>query len=138
MSCVFKVTKNKMPKTYYCNKLIDGSVVCGETNPENFTEGRYNTCRTCRLQMMSSYNKNRREEIREKKIRELDPSQDIRFVVEDTIKRIPLLDGKTISDKITNLEEDIGEVSIQSFEYNERLEKLIFNLQKQIDELKNK
>ena len=127
-----------MSKTYYCTKMIDNSTICGERNIENFKPGRYNTCKSCRLKIMADYNKNKRDELREKKIQEIDPETNIRFVVEDTIKRVPLIEGKTIEENLNSLDEEIGEMSIKNCEYKERIEKLIYNLQKQIDELKNK
>lgn len=55
-----------MPKTYYCNNIID-SIECGETDPEKFSPGRYNKCRSCRNLLVRNYQIKLKEEYDKKK-----------------------------------------------------------------------
>ena len=100
-----------MPKTkvYYCNKS-ENFKVCGETNPENFPVGRYSTCKNCRNKSVREFNKEKKMEYNEEKNKVIDPSANIRYLIVDTIRNAPIIDGQSIEAKIKNNEYDISEV----------------------------
>jgi len=46
-----------MSKEYFYSKIVETGLPCGERDVSKFIEGRYSTCRQCRLKFMSDYNK---------------------------------------------------------------------------------
>jgi hypothetical protein len=97
-------------KKYYCGKINNMGFICGESDASKFEEGRYNACKQCRLNYMKSYNKSKKENEKDEKVNKLDPDKNIRFVVEDTIKRIAFIEGFTIKDRIESLDKNITSV----------------------------
>jgi lipopolysaccharide assembly outer membrane protein LptD (OstA) len=139
-----------MPKEYCCNKLLESGTVCGERDSTKFSSGRYTTCRNCRLRFMTSYNKKKTSDKKEEKNTNIDPECNIRYLIEDTIKRIPLMNNYTIPERIESFEEEYTEFlskherrngTIQS-KFNlleqkiESLEKYIEKIEKELSELK--
>jgi hypothetical protein len=139
-----------MPKEYCCNKLLESGAVCGERDSTKFSSGRYTTCRNCRLKSMSYYNKKKTSDRKDEKNTNIDPECNIRYLIEDTIKRIPLMNNYTIPERIESFEEEYtgflskqerNNESIQSkFNLFEQkiasLEKYIEKIEKELSELK--
>ena len=97
------------PKVYYCTKTKDFQV-CGETNPENFVQGRYSTCKECRNKYVRDYNNETKINEAEEKNKEIDPSANIRTLIIDTLRKSPIIDGYSVEDKIRGNDDDISEV----------------------------
>lgn len=127
-----------MPKSYFCDKLSESGVICGEIDISKFIEGRYSTCKSCRLQMMSQYNKTKTSKKKDKEVKKIDPDCNIRYLIEDTIKRVPFIGFQTIPDKIESSEEDLTDVLNLFQEHIEKNNIILEQMQKQIDELKEK
>jgi len=134
-----------MSKQYFCKRILEAGYVCGEKDIKKFEPGRYTVCKACRLKYMSDYNKNRRNIALNERMDELDPDKKIRAVVEDTIVRIPLLDGKTIQQRMDDNEEEISNViefnyvsDLNLREFIEKTNKTILVLQKRIEDLEIK
>ena len=139
-----------MPKEYCCNKLLESGAVCGERDTTKFSSGRYTTCRNCRLRSMANYNKKKTSDKKDEKNTNIDPECNIRYLIEDTIKRIPLMNSYTIPERIESIEEEYIDSfnkqkdkneSIQvKYNYLEQkvnsLEKYIEKIEKELLELK--
>lgn len=110
-----------MPKVYFCKKE-NNFEICGETDPKNFEVGRYSTCKVCRSKSKKEKRQNEKSKDYEEKTSSIDPSKNIRYVVEDTILRIPLLEGETIHEKIRNTEEDISELAMKNHNLNSKMD----------------
>jgi hypothetical protein len=102
-----------MPKVYFC-KQEHNFQICGDTDPKNFEIGRYSACKACRSKVKKEKRQVEKNKDSEEKTTSIDPSKNIRYVVEDTILRTPLLEGETILEKIRNTEEDISELAVKN------------------------
>lgn len=123
-----------MPKTYFCKQYINGEA-CGESDPSKFIEGRYSTCRECRSRLQKKYTNKKIEE----KVEQIDPKQQIRWLIEDTIKKSLLIRGKTIVDFIISNDEILSTSIVEAGELKDKIsymELVIRQLQKEIVSLK--
>ena len=127
-----------MPKEYFCSKILDTGLPCGERDVSKFIEGRYSTCRQCRLRSMSDYNKMKTDKTKEQKSKKIDPDSDIRWLIEDTFLRVPLLSGQTIKERMENNEFDVSELFEKHFDYVEKTNIKIRNLEKNLENSENK
>ena len=93
-----------MPKEFICRQIKNGEL-CGETNPENFSSGRYTACKSCRSKMASKLLNEKKIKDKDDKANFLDPDEDTRYLIEDTIKRIPLINNKTVQEAIRDIDE---------------------------------
>jgi hypothetical protein len=132
-----------MPKIYRCNKINELGITCGETEAFRFEDGRYTTCKKCRLRFMSEYNKSKKSNKKEEVVNKIDPDNNIRYVIEDTILRTKILNGASIPSKIEDLEIDISqiaeknyEIMIQLIEFKEIVSLKMNELKKENDLLK--
>ncbi len=117
-----------MTKIHYCKKILENGTVCGEMDASKFESGRYSACKSCRNISTIACIKSKKEGIKVEKIKKIDPDVNLRWLIEDTIKNIPLLDGtRTIKDSILSLEEE----SSNMFNNNCYREERIFNILKQ-------
>jgi hypothetical protein len=110
-----------MSKVYFCKQECNFQV-CGETDPKNFESGRYSTCKSCRSKVKKEKRQVEKNKDSEEKMSAIDPSKNIRYIVEDTILRIPLLEGETIHEKIRNTEEDISELAVKNHNINTKID----------------
>jgi hypothetical protein len=124
-----------MTKIYRCNKINEKGSVCNETDENNFRKGRYNTCKKCRLRVMSEYNKSKKEQKQNEDANKTDPDNHIRCLIEDTITRVPLINKKTIPCIIHKLELDITE---ECLIFDEKLKKFETNFEEKIKILVSK
>ena len=124
-----------MPKGYCCKQSIKGEL-CGETDPVKFSPGRYTACKACR-------NRASKQLISDKKVKEkdniaknLDPDENIRYLIEDTIKRVRL-----INDNKETIEEAISSVdkmnSCNTDVIGDLLEKIRY-IERRLERLENK
>ena len=106
-----------MSKEYFC-KQIKGLDLCGESDPEKFSKGRYSSCKECRNLYGKNYNKKLREDERKEKemdyIEKIDNDKgnlglNIKNLVIDTIHQYPLFEGGTILQRIEKKEMNISE-----------------------------
>lgn len=125
-----------MPKDYYCNKLLPNGTVCREREVTKFIEGRYTTCKACRLRSMSDYNKSKTSKKKDIEATKADPDCNIRYLIEDTIKRVPFIQRQTILERIESSEEDVTAVMNLHHEYVDKNDYRIDLLCKQIEEMK--
>jgi hypothetical protein len=95
-----------MPKNYYCDKIVKGKI-CGETNIDNFTEGRYSTCKKCRASFVSEYSKSKK--IKAKAEINISTTH-LKWFIEDIMLRNPILNNKSVLENFNDLEENITEV----------------------------
>ena len=93
-----------MPKEFICRQIKNGEL-CGETNPENFSSGRYTACKSCRSKMASKLINEKKIKDKDEKANRIDPDEDTRYLIEDTIKRIPLINNKTVQEAIRDIDE---------------------------------
>jgi hypothetical protein len=107
-----------MPKVYRCDKTNEEGDICNETDPQNFTEGRYNTCKKCRSKFMEDYNKQKKDEKQNKKANTVDPDNRIRTLIKDTISDTPII--KNLPKVIHKLEKDISE---ECLNFNDKITK---------------
>jgi cyclopropane fatty-acyl-phospholipid synthase-like methyltransferase len=122
-----------MPKDYFCSKILDTGFPCGERDVSKFIEGRYSTCRQCRLRSMSDYNKTKTEKCKEDKTKKIDPDKDIRWLIEDTFLRVPLLSNQTIKERMESNEYDVSDLLEKHFDYAETTNKKIENLENKLE-----
>jgi len=127
------MSETKVSKIYFCDKTVNFKV-CGETNPENFIEGRYSTCKKCRNKYVREIYKEKKTSKNEEFNKIVDPSSNIRTLIVDTIKNCPIIDGKSIEYKIKSAEDDIGDVLCTS---SDSLEKFKMEVYQEIGSLKN-
>jgi hypothetical protein len=125
-----------MPKDYYCNKLLPNGTVCGEREISKFIDGRYTTCKNCRLRSMSDYNKSKTSKKKDTEATKTDPDCNIRYLIEDTIKRVPFIQRQTILERIESSEEDVTSVMNLHHEYVDKNDYKIDLLCKQLEEMK--
>lgn len=90
-----------MPKKYFCK--FEG---CGEIDPENFENGRYSTCKKCRIKGITEkiYQRKHLELI--DKIRKIDPEEEIQMVVDYSLKNKEFNDGFSVLENIVKITED--------------------------------
>lgn len=119
-----------MPKTYFCKQIVNGDV-CGENNAENFPPGRYSSCRECRNRIARANLSSKKDKENDTKVNNIDPDQNIRYLIEDTILRSPFIGGQTIVSVIKDINgmnsdntESIGELR----EFNREIKDLIGQL----------
>lgn len=124
-----------MPKEYCCNKLLESGIVCGQRDQTKFSSGRYTTCRDCRLRFMSTYNKKKNSDKKDDKNISLDPDCNIRYLIEDTIKRIPLMNSYTIPERIESFEEEYTEFLSKQERKNGLIQSKFLFLEQKIDTL---
>jgi transcription initiation factor IIF auxiliary subunit len=125
-----------MPKEYFCTKVLPNGIMCAERDNSKFISGRYTTCKSCRLRTMSEYNKEKTIKKQDKEAEKIDPDCNIRWIVEDTIKRVPFIDKQTITERIKSSEDDITSILNLHHEYTDKNDIKIEELYKQIDLLK--
>jgi len=118
-----------MPKIYRCDKINELGITCGETDNTKFEKGRYSTCKNCRLRFMSEYNKSKREHKQEDIISKVDPDNNIRWVIEDTIKRVRFCGDYTILEKFKDNDELLGEALSTNYKRNENTELKVYELE---------
>jgi hypothetical protein len=126
-----------MPKEYFCTKLTDMGLPCGERDETKFIEGRYSTCRSCRLKFMSEYNKTKTNKGKEQKNKQIDPDCNIRYLIEDTIIRVPLISNQTIVERMEDTEHDVSRILLLHHEYVDKSELKMEKLEKQIKTMSN-
>jgi hypothetical protein len=125
-----------MPKTkvYFCTKTKNFKV-CGETDPSKFVDGRYSTCKECRNKYVRDYNKEKKLNEAEEKNKEIDPSANIRYLIIDTIRHAPIMDGHSVEEKIRGNEDDISEVLCTN---SDNLDKFKIEIYKEFNKLHEK
>lgn len=121
-----------MSKKYFCENII-GLDVCGESDPINFSSGRYTRCKKCRNQDTRKRLQEKKElladETIDKKVEELKDGRKIQLLIEDIIIGKPLMQGgMTISDWIHLLDTNIVQCRKTEGEHflsnNERIKNL--------------
>jgi hypothetical protein len=112
-------------KVYFCTKT-ENFKVCGETNPQNFIEGRYSTCKNCKNKYVRELNKEKKAAKNEEVRNTIDPSTNIRYLIMDCISNYPLLDGKSVEYKIKSCENDIGDVLCTATDNLDKFKKDIY------------
>jgi len=121
-----------MPKIHYCENIIN-SKICGETNSENFSTGRYNRCKNCRTTDVRIKRQEQKEMSKEdeinKKVEEIKDGRRIQLLVEDIIINKPLMqEGLTVSDWIHILDSKINQkfknVEVENIILKEKIAKL--------------
>jgi hypothetical protein len=144
-----------MPKEYHCTNLI-GLDMCGETNPEQFSPGRYNKCRKCRNLAVKEHQVKLKEkscrEIMDDKINELKDGKKIQILVETIIMSRGLMDEgltipesfhytqgkvKSIHDNILLLIRDLQTDKTKLENENNHLKKELEKLKKDNSKIKN-
>jgi hypothetical protein len=93
-----------MNKEYFCSKIKENGIVCGENNREKFPQGRYSTCQECRNLEVKNYRKKIKEETKEKIIKSIDPEKELNDLIEEKINNIKIND-KTLIEYFQFLEE---------------------------------
>lgn len=125
-----------MSKTYRCNKINEKGSICNETDENNFSEGRYSTCKKCRLRVMSEYNKAKKEQKQNEDANKIDPDNHIRYLIEDTITRVPLLDNKmSVVDKFNDLDTEMSNVFNSCINEMRKLSERIKKIEKENSEM---
>ena len=141
-----------MPKTYCCDKILENGTICGESDITKFMDGRYTTCKPCRYRLMSVYNKNKTTERKDKRIETIDPDAHLRFIIEDTLRRVPLIGRQSVIERIKNGEDDVSGFFENQYTTNDRvnlkllqleqkintMQLYIDNLEKEVSDLKSK
>jgi hypothetical protein len=124
-----------MPKEYCCNKILESGAVCGERDTTKFNVGRYTTCKNCRLKFMSNYNKSKSSGKKDEKNSIIDPEYNVRYLIEDTIKRIPLIERNTIPERIEIIEEEYIDSLTKQQIKNEQVQLKFLVLEQKINTL---
>ena len=127
-----------MPKVYFCKNMKENFELCGETDPQLFSSGRYTMCRKCRTNKQKVQNDAKKESVTEQKIDTLDPAKNIRRVIEDTIIRQPLVEGMTFTEKFTDMETRIADSIEISCEYKYKNDVLFTKMESYIKLLENR
>jgi hypothetical protein len=128
------------PKVYYCTKTKD-FLTCGESDPANFIPGRYSTCKACRNKYVREHNKEKKASESEEKNKEIDPGSNIRYLIIDTIRYAPIINGKSVEEKIRGNEDDISDVLCTNSDSLDAFKKEMLNefikMNQKIKELEN-
>jgi hypothetical protein len=126
--------------------------ICTECNIEKFETDFYkdyrsktrrleSKCKECRNKLVRDYNKEKKLVETEEKNKEIDPSSNIRSLIIETILNVPIIDGKSVEEKIKNSEDDISEVLCTNVNDLQKLKEQFFkeicNLNNKIKELEN-
>jgi hypothetical protein len=131
-----------MTKKYFC-KYVSDYEICGETSPINFEAGRYTICKKCRNKKNRENKEKKITSMIEEKNNKIDPSCNLRHLIEDTILKIPIIHGYNIVEKFE--EDDIETSNITTkmhsnfdilFKRIDCLEKYIKLLELKIDSMK--
>ncbi len=121
-----------MPKGYCCKRIVNGEL-CGETDPGKFSPGRYTACKACRNMASKQTISDKKVKVRDDIAQNLDPDENIRYLIEDTIKRVRLINGNknTVEEAINTVDEMnscnteiIGELQDKIRYLEQRLERL--------------
>jgi hypothetical protein len=134
-----------MSKEYFCRQ-INGLKLCGETDPKNFSIGRFSTCKSCRNNYAKEYHKKVKEDLRlDKETESIDRidsekgnlGQNIKNLIIDTIHQYPLFEGVTINERIEKGEKITSEYMINIQDKFSRISTMINNVEKENKLLKN-
>jgi hypothetical protein len=126
-----------MPKTYFC-KVVNNFEICGETDPKVFEQGRYSTCRNCRNKKNKEIKEKNLSSQIEEKNNKIDPSCNLRYLIEDTILKVPIIDGYNISEKFKTDNEETSNILLLMQTTFTNMEKRIEYLEKYINLLELK
>jgi hypothetical protein len=113
-----------MPKKYFCETVtgIDGLDVCGETEPNNFSPGRYNKCRKCRNLEVRKYQQRLKEESErenmESRTEDIKDGKKILMLIESVIKGKALTEeGLTIPEDLVFIKNKMNDISKGSYNF---------------------
>lgn len=109
-----------MPKTYFCTKIYN-SETCGERDPKEFPTGRYSTCKRCRSKLNNDTIKLKKNTESESKADNIDPDMNFRYLIEDTIRRFPMIKGRTIEDSIHIVDTLCSDLITSNYDFMEKL-----------------
>jgi hypothetical protein len=133
-----------MSKEYFC-KQMNGLELCGETDPEKFSIGRFSSCKKCRNNYAKEYHKKVKEDLRNEKemehIEKIDSNngnlgQNIKNLIIDTIHQYPLFEGVTINERIEKGEKITSEYMINIQDKFNKITNMINNIDKENKMLK--
>lgn len=127
-----------MPKVYFCKNMKENFEVCGETDPQLFSTGRYSMCRKCRSTKQKIQSDAKKENVLEEKGNTIDPSKNIRWLIEDTIIRQPIVEGMTLSEKFKDMETRVSDSIEISCDYQYKNDLMFRKLENYIKSLENK
>jgi hypothetical protein len=113
-----------MPKVYFCRQFRDGDA-CGETDPAQFSPGRYTACKFCRNNIARKAMADKKIKNKDENANHLDPDQNIRYLIEDTILRMPILEKRTVKDAIDDIDQTNSDNMIAISELNDTLKELV-------------
>ena len=107
----------------------------------NFETGRYSACKSCRTTISNFIQNVKKEkikkEIREEKIKVIDPEENLRWIVEDTIKIKPMYDGQTLIKSIKSIDDLLSETMSECHEKFGNMQTTIINQGQTINTLSN-
>lgn len=116
-----------MPKAYLCRQFRDGNM-CGETDPAQFSPGRYSACKYCRNNIAKRTMVDKKVKNLNENVDHMDPDQNIRFLIEDTILRIPILEKRSVKGAIDNIDQTNSDNMIAISELSATLKEIIERL----------
>lgn len=99
-----------MSKIYKCIKLIDDKI-CGESNIDNFKQGRYTICKKCINQDLKEYREKQKKLKNIEKRKDIDPTDNLSWLIKNIIKTEPIVDSKNILEAIDEVSKNINECS---------------------------
>jgi hypothetical protein len=119
-----------MSKNHYCKKYNSDFVICGETDPEKFSNGRYSICKNCQKLSIYELRKKKKEtkDIEEEKL--IDPDSKINKIFENKINKLPIYEGKTVKEVISESYIKISEINETSHIFNVKKKDLNENFTK--------
>lgn len=127
-----------MPKVYFCKNMKDNFELCGETDPQLFSNGRYSMCRKCRTAKQKIQSDIKKESKIEEKSNTIDPAKNIRWLIEDTVIRQPIIEGMTFSEKFKDMETRVSDSIEISCEYQYKNDLILKKMENYIKLLENK
>jgi len=110
---------------------------CGDENIDNFSEGRYSTCKSCRKEKNSEYQRLKRHDIKNKENSENKISFGIinNYVANERIYKFGY---STIEESIVNLNQRLDIIEKKNEEFMEKVNYLIQLFEKEDYNLHNK
>ena len=123
-----------MPKKYFC-KYLEDFQVCSESRSEYFEVGRFSICRKCRAKKNKLSKDKKIESLIEERNNKIDPSKDIRYLIEDIILKYPLFGGKTILERFEDDEQEMSNMLLSSSSKFEKIDQENIFLKQKIEYL---
>jgi hypothetical protein len=78
---------------------------------------------------MSEYNKNKKRNLKDENISKLDPDNNIRWIIEETIKNSPFCGTTSLIEKLNDMDSEMSQILTSNYKKNEEISIKILELE---------